>query len=66
MKLTIDRFERKFAVCELINGNFANLPKAVLPPRAAEGSKLVIVLDNADEAEDRERIKEKMNSLFKD
>ena len=66
MKMTIDRFEGNFAVCELENGSFANLPKDVLPPGAAEGSKLVIVLDNDGETADRERIKEKMDKLFKD
>lgn len=66
MKLTIDRFEGIFAVCELENGSFANLPKDVLPPRASEGSKLVIMLDDSEEATDRKRIKEKMENLFKD
>lgn len=66
MKITIDRFEGAFAVCEIENGSFVNFPKDILPPGAAEGSKLVIILDNSGEAADRERIKEKMDKLFKD
>jgi len=66
MKLTIDRFEGTFAVCELESGSFANLPKDVLPPGASEGSKLVIILDDSEEVTDRKRIKEKMDNLFKD
>ncbi|MGB4588051.1 MAG: DUF3006 domain-containing protein [Clostridiaceae bacterium] len=66
MKMTIDRFEGTFAVCEIENGDFANIPKGVLPPGAVEGSKLVIILDDTDEAIDRKRIKEKMDNLFKD
>lgn len=66
MKLTIDRFEGTYAVCELENGSFANLPKDILPPGAVEGSKLVIIVDEAEEIADRNRIKEKMDNLFKD
>ena len=66
MKLTIDRFDGTFAVCELENGSFVNLPKDALPLEAAEGSRLVIILDEADEVADRVRIKEKMDNLFKD
>ncbi|MDD2426728.1 MAG: DUF3006 domain-containing protein [Eubacteriales bacterium] len=65
MIVTIDRIESKFAVCEMEDGSFENLPKAFLPPKAKEGSKLKIELDLKSEAEDRKRIKGKMDGLFK-
>lgn len=65
MKITIDRFEGNYAVCEMENGNFANLPKEFLPSAANEGSKLVIELDLDSEAEDRDRVRSKMDNLFK-
>lgn len=43
LKLTIDRFEGTFVVCELVNGNFVNLPKDVLSPEVAEGYRLVLI-----------------------
>lgn len=66
MILTIDRFEGNFAVCEMENGDFENLPKVFLPSESKEGSRIRIELDLVSENEDRERIKSKMNSLFKD
>lgn len=65
MLITIDRFEGNVAVCEMENGKFANLPKEFVPSGAREGSKIRIELDLKTEEEDRERIKDKMNSLFK-
>lgn len=66
MVVTIDRFEGEYAVCELEDMSFANLPKAFLPEGAAEGSKLSINLDLAIQAEDAARIESKMNDLFTD
>lgn len=66
MLITIDRIEGNYAVCELENGEFENLPKAFLPSGSKEGSKVKIELDLAAEEKDRDRIKAKMNSLFKD
>lgn len=65
MLITIDRFEGNVAVCEMENGKFANLPKELVPSGAKEGSKISIKLDLESEEEDRERIKGKMNNLFK-
>ena len=66
MVVTIDRFECEFAVCELEDMSFANLPKAFLPEGAAEGSKLSISLDLAAQEADAARIEGKMNQLFTD
>lgn len=66
MLVTIDRFEGEFAVCELEDMSFANLPKAFLPEGAAEGSKLSINLNTASVAVDSARIAGKMDQLFTD
>lgn len=65
MLITIDRLEGNVAVCEMEDGKFANLPKEFLPNGAKEGSKIRIDLDLKSEEEDRDRIKSKMNNLFK-
>lgn len=66
MRLTVDRFEGVFAVCELEDGKMVNLPKEALPKDTSEGSRLIIELDPKGVEEDREKIREKMNGLFKD
>ncbi len=66
MIITIDRFEGEFAVCELENMTFANLPIAFLPEGAVEGSKLSIMLDAEQTEADTIRINEKMDQLFVD
>lgn len=44
MKITIDRFEGDFAVAELSDGSFANLPR-VFVPDAREGDIINIEKD---------------------
>jgi len=65
MLITIDRFEGNYAVCEFEDGKFTNLPIEFLPKGSKEGSKIRIELDLKTEVEDRERIRSKMNTLFK-
>lgn len=65
--MIIDRFEGDFAVCEN-DGAMISIEKRLLPPQCREGDK--IILENgtyviADNTADRERIKKKMNALFK-
>ncbi len=66
MLITVDRVDGDVAVCEMEDGTFANLPKKFLPVGSKEGSKIRIELDLKSEEEDRERIKSKMDKLFKD
>lgn len=54
MKITIDRFEGNFAVVELENRKFANMPKSLVPQGAKEGSVLSIEIDE-EEAEKRKQ-----------
>ncbi|MGL4606642.1 MAG: DUF3006 domain-containing protein [Eubacteriaceae bacterium] len=68
MEYIIDRFEGDFAICEDETNKIIYLLKTDLPHLAIEGSRIkkvnshYILLDNSH---DRERIKEKMNRLFK-
>lgn len=48
MKVIIDRFEGNFAVVELDNKKFANLPKILLPGGVGEGSVISIELDERE------------------
>lgn len=70
-KVTIDRLEGGFAVCEESDGTMSDIPVSDLPAEAAEGSVLLEsdgawVIDKNDEREKRDRIRRKMNRLFKD
>ena len=66
MSFIIDRFEGNFAVVELDNGKTENLPKALLPTGAKEGDCIIITIDKNTTADNKERIKNKMNKLFLD
>ena len=48
MRIIIDRFEGDFAVVELENKHFANMPKSLVPQCAKEGSALSIELDEEE------------------
>jgi len=63
--LIIDRFEGEFAVVETNNG-FINIPRIDIPAAAQEGDVLVLGIDKAGTDARKERIKRKMNKLFKD
>lgn len=66
MNFIIDRFESDYAVVELKNETFENLPKALLPPEAKEGDCIIISIDNDATADRKNRIENKMNKLFRD
>ena len=71
MKVIIDRFEGVYAVCETENKEYINILKSELPKGIKEGD-VVCCIDNewhVDEAitqERKEKIKNKLNSLFAD
>ena len=60
MRVIIDRFEGDFAVVELENTLFANMPKSLVPQGAKEGSALSIVLDE----EETEKRKQNISRLI--
>lgn len=71
MRLIIDRFEGKFAVCERENKEMIDIPKNRLPKGAEEGDVLIIEgdkikLDKVATEKRRERIQNLMNSLWED
>lgn len=63
MKVIIDRFEGKYAVAELPDGSFCNIP-SVLLEGAVEGDVVEIRIDRDETARRREAIKKKVKKLF--
>lgn len=45
MKYTIDRFENAFAVVELENGKFVDVPRETIPQEAKEGDIISVTVD---------------------
>ena len=66
MKVTVDRFEEEYAVMELEEGVFINMPKALLPNLVEEGDVIIIEIDEEATDRRRNRIEEMMNNLLED
>lgn len=64
MKLTIDRIEGEWAVCEYEQGKTLDLPAALLPEGAREGDVLRLVVDREGTDERKARAEELRNRLF--
>ena len=62
MKITVDRIEGDFAVCELENMSFVNIPLNELPEGIREGN--VLLVENNTYAIDIETEKERKKKLF--
>lgn len=70
-KAVVDRIEGDFAVCEMQDGTMSDIPLSDIPAEATEGSVLfesdgTWIVDKKEEEKKRERIRRKMDSLFKD
>lgn len=65
MKLTIDRIEEEWAVCEYEKGRTLNLPTALLPADAREGDVLRLIVDREGTDERKARAEELRNRLFR-
>lgn len=65
MKVTIDRFEGKFAVCEKENREMIDIERDKLPKEAKEGDILIIKGDviTVDRQQTKQR-KEEIQDLF--
>ena len=62
MRVVIDRFEGDFAVVEICENQFANLPK-ILVPDAKEGDVILITMeDNTNKLKEN---KERLHRLFR-
>ena len=71
MKAIIDRFEGVYAVCETEDKRYINILKSELPQGIKEGDVLNCIndkwnIDTATTKERKEKIKNKLNSLFVD
>ena len=68
----IDRFEEDWAVVEMEDGEFADIPTDTLPSNAEEGSVIYIdkdgkVLLSVQETQDRrDKVKNLMDKLFEE
>jgi hypothetical protein len=70
MKVTIDRFEGDFAVCEKVDRTMMNIEKSRLPASTKEGDILIIegdkiVIDSGATSKRKKRIEGLMNDLWK-
>lgn len=70
MKVTIDRFEGEFAVCEKPDRTLINVPKGKLPAGAREGDILImegetIRLDTQATSKRKKDINRLMDDLWK-
>ena len=71
MKVIIDRFEGVYAVCETEDKRYINIFKSELPQGIKEGDVLICVndkwcIDDKTTKERKDKIKNKLNSLFVD
>ena len=71
MKVIIDRFESDYVVCETENKEYINIPKSELPQGIKEGDVLNCIndkwnIDTIATKERKEKIQNKLNSLFVD
>ncbi|MBQ2897048.1 MAG: DUF3006 domain-containing protein [Clostridia bacterium] len=64
MSFTVDRFEAEFAVVITDDGSSYNIPKALLPEDAKEGSVINISLDKRKTEQKKQEVKNLLNSLF--
>lgn len=63
MKVTIDRFEGDFAVAEISENSFANIPRILLPD-AKEGDIVSIIIEHKTTEEKQKENKERLHRLF--
>jgi hypothetical protein len=65
MTVIIDRFEGDYAIVELENGIYVNVPKILLP-NAKEGDAITIEIDQTKTNLRKEHIQNLMNNIFED
>ena len=71
MRVIIDRFESVYAVCETEDKEYINIPKSELPKGIKEADVVCCIdsewhIDETTTRERKEKIKNKLNSLFVD
>ena len=63
MRIVIDRFEGDFAVCEVDEGKFINLPKELFPD-ANEGDIVLIQVLKDESKEKKKKLDNRLKKLF--
>lgn len=66
MKYTIDRFEGNFAVVELENGKFVDIPREAIPADAHEGDIISLSVDTRATEKAKKDIRKLEDSLWAD
>ncbi len=64
MKYTIDRFEGDFAVVELENGKFANIPREAIPREAKDGDIISVTVDKDTTAKRKKEIEDMTKDMW--
>ncbi|HOQ75982.1 MAG TPA: DUF3006 domain-containing protein [Thermoclostridium sp.] len=69
MKITIDRFEGSYAVCEADGNKMISIERSLLPEEAREGDVLTLIdgkyiIDTAETAKRKAYIKSLMDEIF--
>lgn len=64
MDVIIDRFEGKFAIVEISEKVFADLPLDLVPDGAREGDVISIEINRGASEKRKKRIKDLMNKVF--
>jgi hypothetical protein len=66
MRYTIDRFEDNFAVVELEDKRFVNIPRETIPLEAKEGDIINIQVDKEATNKQKEHIEKLMKDVWAD
>ncbi len=64
--MIIDRFEGEYAVVELDDSTFVNIPKRILPNNAKEGDFITIGIDKEKTKNKAKEIDNRLKGLFVD
>ena len=62
----IDRLEGEYAILEIREGEFSQMPKRLLPDAAKEGDVVIITVDKQETEQRKQRIEGLMDKLFVD
>ena len=64
MKYTIDRFEGNFAVVELENEKFVDIPREAIRPEAKEGDIISVMVDKETTAKRKKEIEDMTKDMW--
>jgi hypothetical protein len=66
MKYTIDRFEGDYAVVELENQEFVDIPRLAIPNEAKEGDVIIVQIDKETTSQRKRQIQKLMDDVWAD